>query len=139
MKPISTAAILAVLLAAPLAARQVPHLSLEEHIAACPLIVIGSIDTIKGRARSRIGGVHYVWKSELHVLKVIKGTPPKPLKIHWEETWIREVPEYSPGTKLIWMLMKNQKDGTFYAYRYDSTQSLSGEDEIERIVKKEAP
>lgn len=136
MKKTIHAVLLVALLAGTLSARQVPALALKEHVAISPLIVIGSINSLEGRKPSIIAGVRYLWDSELHFTEALKGTPPKPLLIRWEEVNLSGKPEYKIESKCIWLLMQNSKDGSFYAYRSDSLQPLKMKRQIEKLIKE---
>ena len=138
MKKTIRAALLVALLSGTLSARQGPALTLKEHVAASPLIVIGSINSLEGRKPSIIGGVRYLWDSELHFTEVLKGSPSKPLLIRWSEVNLDGRPEYKIESKLIWFLMKNPKDGSYYAARSDSIQPLKTKRKIKELLKQGA-
>lgn len=106
---------------------------LAEYVSQSPIIVIGHVSSLEGAIYSKTVA-EFVLETDLVVTAVLKGNPPKPLRIRWKHHLTKGIEPLPAGKDAIWLLMKSKEDNLMDA-QLDNRLPASMRPEIEKIIQ----
>lgn len=118
---------------------QLQQKPLAARVDAASLIVVGSVAVIHSRSRSLIMGTGDEWDVTLRVTRVLKGSPPKTLRVSFSEVAVEDWRSFKPERERIWLLSATPNGRIFAAPAgYTSVLLLSEEQGIRDSLREGA-